>query len=125
MNPRTLWRPRLPIREGGQCAGCPFGKDNDKQFGSILVHIKKKFRINGEITPRAIERARAQVHHDIDVMGGDFACHATVYGAGDTVHPVEEHKQCPGASAYYLKQGEILYQQKEEHVRRSRRKKSA
>jgi len=124
-NHRKLWRPRLPPREGGACAGCPFGTDNNKQFGTILTKLRQKNHDPRPVTDEEIQWARDEVKRERDMMGGDFACHASVYGAGTEERDVEHHRQCPGASEYYVKQGEILYQQKEKHAERTRRKRSA
>lgn len=119
-NPRDLWRPKHPERES-QCAGCPFGKDNNKQFGTILNHIKKK--TTGDPRPLKdveIDAARFRVKYDLARMGGDFVCHATAYGPGTELNERTEFKQCPGASEYYRNLPVLpSYQQEEDHGRRS------
>jgi hypothetical protein len=118
-NPRDLWRPKYPEREGGQCAGCPFGKDNDKQFGTILSHIRKKAGDDTPITKVDIAAARIQVQMERETMGGDFICHATAYGPGTELNDQSEFRQCPGASEYYRNLPVPSYQRKEDHGRRS------
>jgi len=96
LEPRQLWRPKLPEMPE-QCASCPFRKGNDVEWAGVIA----KLAASGGKSSVNFEQARKLVKLDINMMGGEFHCHLTVYNADMTMKPMSEHKQCPGASRYY------------------------
>jgi hypothetical protein len=119
-NPRALWRPKLPEREGGPCAGCPFTPGNDEKFGKVVTQLRTKAGITEPASRGDIAMARALLARDLKYTG-DFACHGSAYGPGMEVRPVSEHRQCPGASAKF-REGSS-YQQEETHGKKGRSRK--
>ncbi len=96
---RKLWRPHHPECKE-QCTSCPFGTDNDEEFGKVLVKISLATR-GTEITQEIIDNARAIVRRDA-TRSGEFICHQSIYLPGMGTHrPRDQWRQCSGASAYY------------------------
>lgn len=101
MNPRSLFRPKLPELQQ-QCESCPFRSGNDAAFAVILNRLRKMMGLPPMKGKAGIKFARAAVRADI-ALSGDFACHHTAYEAGDamTMKPRSEWRQCPGATEAY------------------------
>jgi len=93
------WLPRRREREGGQCASCPFLDDNDKAFAGVVNALRRKNHLP-DVDPDSeiVESARESMHLDVLFGSGDFVCHTTAYGPEMSVTPVQEHRQCPGAT---------------------------
>lgn len=103
MNPRKLWRPKMPMLKE-PCASCPFRDGNDTEFLKI---VRKLAASRGRPAPQTPHEARGNIKAEAESRG-DFACHHTVYDENMDVKPFETHKQCPGAAEYFVKAGERL-----------------
>lgn len=104
MNTRKLWIPKRPEVKK-QCASCPFKKGNDTQFKSVIVSLRKQAGEKKPVTKLDIVTARMRIEDDVEFIGGDFSCHATVYGPDMELKPEKEWKQCSGATKFYRKNG--------------------
>lgn len=106
-NPRSLFLPKLPeLKE--QCPSCPFRDGNDAEFGAIVqkfASLQAHRHIDGEDLRAETLVARARVKADVEQMG-DFHCHCTAYDDEMNVKPLSEHRQCPGATRYFVEAGE-------------------
>jgi hypothetical protein len=99
-NPRNLWRPRHPELTQ-RCASCPFSKGNDKEFGEVVARLGKA----AGVKPVNQNQARFSIKMEAE-NSGEFICHGTAYYSDMSLRHPSEHRQCPGASAYYKKCGE-------------------
>ena len=108
MNPRLLFRPKHPQRKE-QCASCPFRKGNDEAFEAVvqkLARVEDGEELRGERLKQRAVQARTRVHMDV-LTSGDFACHLTVYTPAMQIREDRNHRrQCPGATAAFVKAGE-------------------
>lgn len=103
-NPRALWRPRLPELPE-PCASCPFSTGNNKEFGAVVARLAKTWTFDhAHNNSASVRHARGAVKRDASKRG-DFACHGSVYKEDMTMRPTADHRQCPGASAYYREHG--------------------
>ena len=106
-NPRKLFLPKL--REmPEQCASCPFREDNDEEFGKIiqkLLLMKERREYRGKDLRVQTLIARTNIKHEVRDHG-EFHCHCSAYDDDMNVKPVHEHRQCPGATKFYVEAGE-------------------
>jgi len=96
------WTPKLKARIG-QCASCPFLKDNNKEW----LEICDKLRVSHGIAPGGMFNAwhaRYEVMKDV-LERGDFACHHSVYDPQMNMRDQSDHRQCPGATTFYDAEG--------------------
>lgn len=106
-NPRDLFMPRNKELEES-CASCPFRKDNDKEFGEVMTRLAKAGSdgyafeevISDTMSPQAVVRARQLIADDCTFQG-EFVCHGTAYTYDMELRPRSQHRQCPGATAYF------------------------
>lgn len=96
-----MWKPkRREVSE--QCVSCPFREGNDAEFGEVIGKLRKALGMAGEVTDQCVKHARKMVRLDL-AAGGDFICHKTAYDAEMKMAGSEHHRQCKGATAYFVK----------------------
>jgi hypothetical protein len=93
---RQLWRPRL-AELPEQCVSCPFREGNKIEWAGVAA----KLAAAGGKSFVDFDCVRALVKLDVSEMGGEFHCHQTVYTDKMMLKPLNEHRQCPGASRYW------------------------
>jgi hypothetical protein len=101
-NPRKLFLPKLKAMPD-QCVSCPFREGNDEEFGEIIRKLAASHNVShggGDVA-----FARELVHSDA-TKAGDFVCHLSAYTSEMELRPVEERRQCPGATAHFVAAGE-------------------
>ena len=103
-NPRELWRPKLP-EAASQCASCPFRDDNDAEFGAVMQRLRERVGMPGKLKRRDIAYAKYTIRTKDIAHSGDFACHFTAYDKDMNERPRVDHRQCPGATAEFKRQG--------------------
>lgn len=110
-NPRLLWRPKLPEMPV-QCVSCPFRTGNDVEFREVLTRLKNKGKKSGKLVVSMARAAiaREQLLEETAEIG-DFSCHQSAFNPDMTTKPYLEHRQCPGASANFVKSGERKQQE--------------
>lgn len=102
MNPRLLFRPKhAPLKE--QCVSCPFRDGNEVEFAQVVRKLDPT--LTGKKLLRHTLAARLKIRDEAKTIG-EFACHHTAYDADMNLRPEHERRQCPGATAAYLKAGE-------------------
>jgi hypothetical protein len=100
MNPRELWRPKFKELPES-CASCPFKDGNDSEFEAVM---QKLADANGLEDPVSVHESRGRIRAETEHLG-DFRCHGSVYDREMGMRPQAEHRQCPGASAYFKAAG--------------------
>jgi len=107
MNPRTLFRPKLPqLKE--PCVSCPFRDGNEDAFAEIVRKLAMQHEasdLSGRKLKQRTLMARLQIREEARSRG-DFACHQTAYDSNMALKPARERRQCPGATAVFIKAGE-------------------
>jgi hypothetical protein len=83
-----------------QCVSCPFRDDNRAEFQAVLTRLKGA-QVSKKNTALAIYFVKQEA-----ALSGEFACHQSAYAPTMKIKPRSEHKQCPGAALYFVKQGE-------------------
>ncbi len=101
MSPHALWRPRRPELPK-QCVSCPFLKGNDKEFKAVFEKICSKHG-GAKVTAKDLMNARVNVRVGV-LANPEFYCHGTAYDKDMNVRPLEEQRQCPGASKLFREQ---------------------
>lgn len=95
------WVPKLSEMPE-QCSSCPFRIGNNEEFGKIVERLRKKHGVKGRMTNMHVFHARMMIMEDLKRIGsGDFICHSTVYDPSMAARSPGEHKQCPGATAWF------------------------
>ncbi len=94
-NPRQMWRPKLP-EVAVQCASCPFREGNDDEFRAVL----KKMLGASVLTEEGLQDVRDEIKESLQ-YSGDFICHHTALKVGGELRPLQDRRQCPGATAWF------------------------
>lgn len=92
----TEWTPKRK-ELSQQCVSCPFGKGNGAEFQTVL---DKLVEVNGAGVADP-DMSRFLIKKDLKNLGGDFVCHNTVYDEEMKLKDRSQHRQCPGATAFY------------------------
>ena len=99
-NPRDLWRPKFKeLKES--CVSCPFRDGNDEEFEAVM---KRLAEATGVEEPVSVHESRGRIRSETEFQG-DFRCHGSVYTKEMEMRPLADHRQCPGASAYFVAAG--------------------
>lgn len=104
-NPRKLWKPKLQMLKEA-CASCPFRDDNDGEFSAIVRRLCAAEGVRYHLG--RVTGARESIRRDAESFG-DFSCHHTAYDDHMNLRPFAEHRQCPGAAAYFVASGDKIY----------------
>lgn len=106
MNTRLLFLPKL-AELSESCPSCPFRDGNDEAFGEMVRKLCIAFC--GRYHKGAEEIARLRLRFEVSHRG-DFACHHTVYDDDMSLRNEKDHRQCPGATAWFKKMGQKVPQ---------------
>ncbi len=82
-----------------QCASCPFREGNDRELGDFLVGARICSRSNSRKRVKAI---REEVKRDTLANDGGFSCHHSAYTKDGEDRPERSHRQCKGASKFFV-----------------------
>jgi hypothetical protein len=82
-----------------QCASCPFREGNDKELREFLVNAHICSRTESRKRAR---RVREEVKRDTLGSDGDFTCHHSVYTREGKDRPERLHRQCAGATKFFV-----------------------
>lgn len=102
-NHRKLFIPKLPELPE-KCESCPFRDGNDAEFSVIVARIAVR-QTDVPIGKMRLALAAHRARHNIRVQvshQGEFHCHHTAYDRDMNVRPEREHRQCPGATEFYI-----------------------
>lgn len=100
-DPRKCWRPKLKELPE-QCISCPFRTGNDKEFGEIVAKLRAA---HGLPAPTKADVGFTRINLRLELKhSGDFICHGTAYTPAMAQRDPSCHRQCPGATAYFLRE---------------------
>ncbi len=71
----------------------------------MVQRLWEKMCRPGRVSAFQVGVSRMEVMLDVAVRG-DFACHCTVYDEDMNQNETKDFRQCPGATAYYLREQE-------------------
>lgn len=97
MNPFCQTPKLKPVKT--QCASCPFRHGNNAEFGTIVKKVCESSRV--KFTKKKIANARMSIRIECNDRI-DFACHNTVYESDMSLKDRSEHRQCVGATDFYM-----------------------